>query len=468
MGKHAVVNGTQSQGTDLDRLEQAQDALRILIGQVPGAAGKCVLGIWYYEDSVIAFREQTSGYVSMFESTADGWIERQVNLPTGGRYEFVDYNFGQKTKVYGVSGSHRAFEWDGSTFTFITTGMAPDKPDHIVANKNYLWVSVGTNIQNSPVADPTGSWTLRTGSDLINTVGDVTALAIEGGNLVALDRSKIFIHYGTPLLSDERFENLTDKTGAVEWSTQSIGKIRYLDDFGFTDLARVDAYGDFKHSAFSEPITPLLVANKGNVTASLAIRKHNEYVLFLDDGRAAVCDFKRDKVLGFSIFNYGKVFNCVVSGDDSTKSERLFAGGCDGYIYELEKGPSFDGSAIESWAMFSYYHYGSPRNNKRFRRAALDVDTPEPLTLKVRADFDYGDKSSDEITRAVVANTGLWSDDEWFDYSVAMDPASQESMPLYGSGKNMGVSAYHSGTQNTKFRISGLLTDLSVRARKRN
>ncbi len=465
MGRHAVVNGSQSQGTDLDILSDAQDALRIKIGEVPGTGA--VLGVWYYEDSVMAFREQDDGYVSMFESTADGWIVRQGGLPTGGRYEFVNYNFGQKTKVYGVSGSHRAFEWDGSSWKWINTGMNPDKPDHVAATGNYLWLSVGSLIENSPVADPTGIWSLRTGANLINTVGDVTALMIEGGNLVAMDRSKIWIHYGTPLQSDERFENLTDKTGAVEWSAQTIGKIRYLDDFGLTDLYRVQQYGDFKHNTFSEAITPFLIAYKDRVKASVAIRKHNEYVLFLDDGRAAVCDFKRNKILGFSVFNFGKVFNCAVSGDDSTKSERVFVGSSDGYVYELEKGPSFDGSNIESWAMLSYHHYGTPRNKKRYRRAALDVDAPEALTLKVRADFDYGNKSSNEITRAVVANTGLWDDDAWNTYSVAMDPASQETFPVYGSAKNMGLSIYHSGKQNTTFRISGLVTDISVRARQR-
>ncbi len=97
----------------------------------------------------------------------------------------------------------------------------------------------------------------------------------------------------------------------------------------------------------------------------------------------------------------------------------------------------------------------------------MDVDSPEALTLKVRADYNYGDKSMVEITQAIIANTGLWSDSEWFDYDTAMDPATQTNMPLYGSAKNMGVSLYHSGKQNNPFTVSSLISDISVRARQR-
>ena len=466
MTKHANVNGNQTQGSDPDKLETVQAAFRLTVGKVPGTGP--VLGVWYYEDQVLAFRLQDSGSVSMFESTADGWIEKKGGLTPGGRYEFVSHNFGQKTKVYGVSGVHKAFEWDGSTWTDITTGMNPDKPDHVMATSdNYLWLSVGTQIESSPVANPTGVWSLRNGSQLINTVGDVTGMIVESGNLVVFDRSKIWIHYGTPLESDERFDNLTDKTGAIEWSVQTIGRVRYLDDFGLTTLQSTDQHGDFDHSAFSEAIRPLIVEKKASVLSSLAIRQFNEYVLFLDDGRAIACDFKRESILGFSIFNYGINIHCAVSGDDSSGTERLFVGASDGYVYELEKGTSFDGSDIEAYAMFSYHHFGYPRRKKRYRRLAIDVDTQDALSLKVRADYDYGGKSMQELVRSVIANEGLHVDDTWVDYTTAPEPASQHTVPLYGSGKTMAVGIYYLGSQNRPFTIQTLLADVSLRARQR-
>ena len=468
MTQLALVNGTATLGTDPTLLAATATYFRQFIGDVPGSGS--VLGVWFYEDQVMAFREQSSGFVSMFESAAGGWIERKSGLPTGGRYEFVNFNFGQKTKVYGVSGSHPAFEWDGSTWTEIFTGMSPDKPEHVAATSdNYLWLSVGTRIENSPVANPTGSWSLRSGSNLINTVGDVTGLAVEGATLVVLDRSKIWLHTGTPLGSDELFDNLTTETGAIEWTVQTIGKIRYLNDFGITDLYRTDKWGNFDNAAISQVIRPMTVANKGNVTASLAIRQFNEYVIFLNDGRAIVADFKKGNKVEFSLFRFLTPFNCAVSGNGSDGRERLFVGSTDGYVYEIEKGTSFDGAAIESFAAFDYHHHGSPRNKKRFRRMSIDVDTPDALTLKVRTDYEYGTKTADEITEAIVANAGLWDDDTWATYAVAAAPATQNDLPLYGpDATNMGPAIYHSSAINRPFNIQSYTTDLSVRAKKRN
>lgn len=471
----AYVNGTVTQGTDPTLLEATRTYFRAFIGDVPGTGA--VLGVWFYEDQVMAFREQTGGLVSMFESTSDGWVEKKSGLPTGGRYEFVDFNFGIKTKVYGVSGSHKAFEWDGSTWTDITTGMIPDKPEHIQATSdNYLWASVGTLIENSPVADPKGTWTARTGSNLINTVGDVTGLAVVGGTLIVYDRSKIWLHSGIPLNGpadageDENFEQLTSETGAIEWSVQAIGDIYYLDNFGITSLNRTDQnVAGFDNNALSQFIRPMVVANVGNILASLVIRKFNEYILFLSDGRAIATDIKKNGKFEFALFKYDTPINCAVSGDDSSGTERLFAGGTDGYVYELETGTSFDGAAIESFAALDYHHHGSPRNKKKFRRMSVDIDTPDALTLQVRTDYNYGEKSADEITEAVVANTGLWDDDTWATYLIPANPASQIDIPVYGpDAVNMGPAFYNSSTTNRPFNIQSYTTDLSLRAKKRN
>ena len=469
MTQLALVNGSATQGTDATLSLQTQNYFRAFIDPVPGTGA--VLGVWFFEDQVMAFREQTSGQVSMFESTSDGWIEKYSGLPTGGRYEFVNHNFGTKSKVYGVCGAHKAFEWDGSTFKFITTGMVPDKPEHVAATPdNYLWVSVGSNIQNSPVADPTGSWSLRSGSNLINTVGDVAGMAIEGGVLIVMDRSRIYRHTGVPLGADELFKSITRETGAIEWTIQTLGKIRYLNDFGLTDLARTDQTdGGFDNMATSQLIRPMIVANKGNVLESLVVRQFNEYLLFLDDGRVIVADFKPNDRVEFSLFKYDMVVNCAVSGDDTSGVERLFVGATNGYVYELEKGTSFDGNAIESFVAMDYHSHGTPRNKKRFRRMSVDVDTPDALTLKIRADYNYGNKSAPEITENIVSNSGLWDDDTWSSYSVAANPASQVDIPLYGPDSvNMGPAIYHSSAINNSFNIQSYTVDLSIRARKRN
>lgn len=75
------------------------------------------------------------------------------SLPSGGKYRFRNYNFGGHTstfQMYGVNGQGNAFEYDGTTFTLIETGMAFDQPIHIGVHRGQLLLAyVGGSLQHS-------------------------------------------------------------------------------------------------------------------------------------------------------------------------------------------------------------------------------------------------------------------------------------------------------------------------------
>ena len=61
-------------------------------------------------------------------------------LPLGGRYEFENYNFGGHSntrRMYACNGVGTAFEWDGTVFVPIITGMTTDTPKHLKCHKGH-------------------------------------------------------------------------------------------------------------------------------------------------------------------------------------------------------------------------------------------------------------------------------------------------------------------------------------------
>ncbi len=90
---------------------------------------------------------------------------------------------GTYAKMYGVSGVHKGFEWDGTTWTDITTGSVPDTPEHIATHKNHLFYTFGASLQNSGIGTP-GTWTLRSGASDIGIGETINGLLSYRGDSI--------------------------------------------------------------------------------------------------------------------------------------------------------------------------------------------------------------------------------------------------------------------------------------------
>jgi hypothetical protein len=57
----------------------------------------------------------------------------------------------------------------------------------------------------------------------------------------------------------------------------------------------------------------------------------------------------------------------------STGSRAVFVGAEDGFVYELNKGTSFDGEVIEAFIQLPFAHQGDPRLLKRYHSFELEM-----------------------------------------------------------------------------------------------
>jgi hypothetical protein len=375
-------------------------------------AGNDAVGTAYLRAVTGTFQAESVTYSGgTIQSTA---AQVAVTLAPDGRFEFVNYNFtglATNNKTYGCDGVNPAFEYDGAAFLQISTGMTADAPRHIAAHKNHLFLSFDGSLQNSAIGDPF-NWTVRLGAAEIGTGDRIVGLAVEKGVLVVLNRNSTYLLYGTGN-ADWNFVQLSSETGGVEWSMQTMGRVRYLDDRGFTELAAVQEFGDFQSAPFSRDIQRLIPGLTAQ--CSQVIREKSQYRLYDDEKSAIVAVFERDKLSGFTTLALPDQMFVACSGEDASGREIVFCGADNGYVYQMERGTSFDGAAITSALRTVYANMGSPGIRKRVRKWRLEGRFNGVAMLTVLPDFNYSDESPEHLPLAedVLSGGGAFGQVVW-------------------------------------------------------
>ena len=396
-----------------------------------------------------------------------------IALSPSGKYEFVNYNFGGSTtthRMYWVDGINTAFEFDGTYAVPLITGMTLDTPKHIAAHKKHLFLSFQKgSLQHSSIGDPYG-WSVITGASEIGTGDEITGLQVMIGDALAIfNRNRIYILYGTSS-SDWNLKNFSANSGAAEYTIQNITDTMFLDDRGVTHMQAVNAYGDFLMNSISRKIKPIIEEKKGLSINSVAVRSKGQYRLFFNDGTGIYATFTGNKIAGFLRVDLGKVVYAICSSEDALGDEVLFFGSDDGYVYQLDKGTSFDGGEIEAILRLSYYHYDTPTRDKRFRKIQFEMSANSDVEIKFQPDFSYADPDVPEArTRdlSIDGSGGYWNIAYWNNFNWSGQIISTAEDNLDGIGTNMGLLILSEATYEQPHTLQGATVHFSPRRIRR-
>ena len=188
-----------------------------------------------------------------------------ITIPNqNGRFEFVNANFtGASTsyRMYGVDGSNRAFEFDGTTFVPITSALPVDQPEHIVEFKKHLFLSESSRVVNSAIGDPY-NWTSTAGAAEIGLGEDLTGFQLQpgatsGGALSMFCRNHTYMFYGTSA-ADWNLVSYNSESGAIPYTIQKIGQTFSMDDRGLTSMEAAQEFGNFIQSTVSRRVNTWL------------------------------------------------------------------------------------------------------------------------------------------------------------------------------------------------------------------
>ena len=472
---NAVQNGAQAASASTDAIVDqfeiaAQEYARSLIAEVPGEGE--IRGVFMFQDTVYAFRDNVGATACVLhKSSATGWqVVSTPVLSAGGKYRFVKYNFtgsAGSVKIYGCDGVNKAFEFDGTTLTQITTGMTTDTPSYISAHKRHLFLAFsGGSLQHSPIGDPTGTWTVVTGAGEIGTGDEITnLLVLPGDTLGVFNRNNTYLLYGTSS-ADWNLVHFSDESGAIVDSVQRLGTAMYADDRGITTLKAVQAYGDFSAATISQKINKRLINQLKTVASSVRIRRKDQYRLFFENGAGVICTYSGNTLIGFTSITYPNVVRTIFNTEDAVGNERVFFGSDDGFIYELDKGTSFDGQPLISTMRLAFNHIGTPAFNKRFFKVIFEMEGGKNIDIKFNADYSYASNNTPvpvEQNFTVLGGGGYWDVDNWDEMVWDGQPVSTAEAYLDGIGKNVSLFIYTNQTYQDSHTLQGAIIHYSGR-----
>jgi hypothetical protein len=463
-----VVNGFAYIGTDAATVAQAENLRRLAISEVPGSGP--VRGIAYFAGALYAFRNTTDGTAKkMYRSTAAGWVEvtTPALLPFG-KLESVVYDFGDGDKLFGCDGINKAFQFDGTTYTEITTGATSDNPRHIAAHQNHLFVAMGSSLMHSGVGDPL-DWDALSGAGEINVGAPITNMVPQPGSqgagaLAVSTPSSLHILYGTSA-ADWSFVVLQSEVGAKEWSMQNIGVAFMLSEMGVTIIGQSQEYGNFAHSVVSSRAKSWLKRFGQNITCSTIHHEKNQYRLFFGN-RGLFITVRGREVVGMMPVEYHVPVECCLT----TSDDKFFFGGQDGFVYQGGSGRSFDGRPIYSLLVFPFNSSKSIRQRKRYRRLIAEISAESPVEMQANFTLSYGDM--DALNHETVLNQRGFSTSEWDVATWDVDFWDGGTSPvarieLAGVGENISVALSHESAVDMPFVLRSFILEFSPRRGER-
>lgn len=470
-------------GTEDNHL--ALDYARSAVQEVPGEGA--ILGLHIFENTVYAFRKETTGNtVGLYAQSSSGWSQVDTSSDpivydsTGHDFKFVNYNFYATTGSYSmfwVDGVNQARMYDGYAVTTIdNTGMgSDDNPINIAAHNYHLFLAYsGGSLQFSGLGDPTiwdgvlGASEIGVGDDITNLVAGVSSSLL------------IFLRNGIRVLSgnsidDFILEVFSDTSGAFNRTAERLlGTVFFVDDRGLSTLDAVQEYGDYGANSISQRFKQTLLNNKHTITTTSVSRDLNQYRIFFDDRTAIYVSFEGKEFAGATFMEFPHDLNVTATGQTEEKRDlTVFAPEAEeGYVYLLDSGTSFDGEEIICRLTTAFYHYGSPRSFKGFKKATIELNGAYLQNFDLRVDFDYREAEiPDSIwyspTIYTITGNAFYGSSRWGEMIYGGTAATNRT-PVYlqGIGTNMSYKLISRESYEAQHIVQNIITDYELLGRR--
>ena len=401
-----------------------------------------------------------------------------VTLLPVGKNEWRSQNFTGAIdfyRVYTTDGVNPAFEYDPvvdvlSPIYTDQANRATDTPAFVEIYKNHLFVGFTRGlVRNSEPGDPF-LWDAAAGTLEIAVGSPVTGFDATAKSLIVATKRTTHALTGSTI-ENFVFDVASSKTGATAYTIQHIGTTYMVDDRGIIELRRVQAFGNFENATVSRLIQPLIRSLRKSFVASTINLSNNIYKIFTEDGRGISLTFQEGDISGFATYDYGLNINVMSNSEDEEGDERIFFGGDTGFIYEQEKGVSFDGEEKEAWIKTVYHFLKSQTVRKRFYRAFFDLDMTGRSEVSFIAEYSKGSPDvhqTGSVTNSIAGLASAWDIGNWdsaiFDASIVSDTY----IDLTGTGDSISLILYSNSAKDDIFTIKDVVYHYKMRRALRN
>lgn len=395
-----------------------------------------------------------------------------ITLAPNGRYETVVGNFGggqSNYRLYGCDGQNRAFEFDGTVYVPIATGMSPDKPTHVAVHKQHLFLSFGSSVQFSGLGTPY-KWTPLLGAGEIAMSGPITnLLALPGdqssGALAVYTRNDTSVLYGTDS-STFSLSTFNTGTGALGYTAQNLDQAYVLDDRGIMSLGTSLNFGNFLPAALTMNLRPFISQRINLATASSLNREKGQYRVFFSDGAAVYMTVVNGKLLGSMPAEYLDPVLCTAEGEDTNGNVVSFFGSDNGFVYQFDAGTSFDGDPIAASINLVYDSIKSPRILKRYRKASVEL--AGDYYAQIQFGYDLGYRRPDvpqplDSTHEADLRNSYWDSLIWDNFVWDGSDVTPSEIGIDGTAENIAIRISSSSDLFEPFTVNTIIVHYTPR-----
>ena len=159
----------------------------------------------------------------------------------------------------------------------------------------------------------------------------------------------------------------------------------------------------------------------------------------------------------------------ICSVEESSGRERIFAAfrGA-GYVYELDRGNTFDGTPIRAFLRLPYNDLGSANTLKRYRQILVESSSREVSHLKVRADFHDSEAEGGQLQKFVVrSGNALWDEGHWAGFDWSSRATNAAKARIAGRGRNISIVLASEEDDEPTHTLTGVTVMFDLRKRIR-
>lgn len=398
-----------------------------------------------------------------------GGADTAITLLPNGRVEAVIDNFGAATRIYGADKVNRGFEFDGTVYVPIHTGMVDDTPDHVVVHKQHLFFSFGPSIQFSGLGLQY-QWNPILGAGEIVLNADVTNFLIQPGNqstgaVAIYSDDNTYILYGSSS-ADFKMVSYNVGTGAKPYTTQNVNVSYAFDDRGVINMATTLNYGNFDSAALTLNLRPFVQQRRNLATGSGVNREKGQYRVFFSDGYGLYVTLANGKYMGSMPVQFPNPVACMCEGQKPDGSETSFFGSTNGFVYRLDAGTSFDGAELPATMTLVFNAIGSPRLLKRFRKGSLEISGTGYAEFAFNYDLAYSSTEvGQELEKLYSSNllASFWDGAFWDNFVWDGRTLAPSEVEVKGTAENIAIRVASVSAIYQPFTVNSIILHYTPR-----
>jgi len=397
-----LVNGASQTGTTLLIDAVDSDTYVPHIGSTFSIVGVEKVYTVLATSTITAGSGSLTIYPALASSPADDADITFIGLSgsNSSKQRFHDFNFSNLERVAFVDSVNYPTVWDETNgLTVIDTNTDLLGASSVSIFKNHMFFGVSNKlIFSSPFSHT--DYQSGNGAGIFTFPSDLTGIIVFREKLIIFTRSSIHQLSGNSS-SDFAMADISDDMGCVAIDTVAEvgGDIIFLGPDGLRFLGATARIGDFNLALASRNIqddVTSLTDNTEHLTGTV-IRNKSQYRIFgftpgLNKSVSAGfigTQFSDQEATGF---NWGKTLGIkayrTVSKYVAGVEVILFSGE-DGYVYKMESGNSFDGTAISASLYTPFMAINDPRVRKTLYKATTYYDPEGNVTGTLTFKYDF-------------------------------------------------------------------------------